>query len=522
MLRKLSVFILTLLFCLCALTPSMEVRADSFDMSTIRERYAIVVDASDPSTALYGLEKNADVQCATGSTIKILTCILALEKGNLEDVITISESAVDFSKYNSLMGIAQGEQWTLKDLLYGLMLPSGNDAAVAIAQHISGSTSSFAKLMNEKAAEIGMTNSHFVTVHGKDKEGHYSTARDMARLTAYALQNETFRQIVSTTTYTCTDVSGSHTISLTNSDRLLIDAVSSDGSFTPKSVLYPDAIGVKTGDTNAAGKCFIGAATRGGTTLIAVLLGGTLDDAEYLANSMNMKEKAKDPYNAQRFEDAIALFDYAFKQMSVLVTVQDLINAGMPVSFPVQVQNYASDDVSAGQITASAKLDTGAQLQLMKPFYDSLMANLTAVAQTRIGTIAAPVSEGDVVGTVEYTLDGTVLFTSNLYADRSVKEGILSTQPSDNPTGTGDSASLIGSTSTMNGSMEEKGPGIGTILLYVLLGLVIFATAAFVTLVIIARVRREKRRREKAARRRRQKERLRRQQEQELRERGEL
>ncbi len=515
MLRKLSVFFLTLLFCLCALVPQGEVRADSFDMTTIRERYAIVVDASDPSTALYGLEKNADVQCATGSTIKILTCILALEKGNLEDLVTISESAVDFSKYNSLMGIAQGEQWTLKDLLYGLMLPSGNDAAVAIAQHISGSTSSFAALMNEKAAEIGMTNSHFITVHGKDKEGHYSTARDMAKLTAYALQNETFRQIVSTTTYTCTDASGSHSITLTNSDRLLVDAVSSDGSFTPKSLLYPDAIGVKTGDTNAAGKCFVGAATRGGTTLIAVLLGGTLDDPEYLANSMNMKEKAKDPYNAQRFEDAIALFDYAFKQMSVLITVQDLINAGMPVSFSVQVQNYASDDANAGQITASAKLDTAAQLQLMKPFYESLMDNLTAVAQPRIGTIAAPVSEGDVVGTVEYTLDGTVLFTSNLYADRSVKEGILSTQPSDNGFGSGNTSSLIGTTSTLDGSGEKSGVGLGTILLYVLIGLIVFALAAFITLIIIARVRREKRRREKAARRRRQQQRLRQQRERE-------
>lgn len=514
MLRKFSVFFLTLVFCLCALTPAMEVRADSFDMSTIRERYVIVVDASDPTTALYGLEKNADVQCATGSTIKILTCILALEKGNLDDLITISENAVDFSKYNSLMGIAQGEQWTLRDLLYGLMLPSGNDAAVAIAEHISGSTSSFAALMNEKAAEIGMTNSHFVTVHGKDKDGHYSTARDMAKLTAYALQNETFRQIVSTTTYSCTDASGSHTIDLTNSDRLLIDATSDDGSYTPKSVLYPDAIGVKTGDTNAAGKCFIGAATRGGTTLIAVLLGGTLDDAEYLANSMNMKAKAKDPYNAQRFEDAIALFDYAFKQMSVLITVQDLINAGMPVSFEVQVQNYASDDSNAGKITASAKLNTTEQLQLMKPFYDSLMTNLSTVAQTRIGTIAAPVSEGDVVGTVEYTYDGTVLFTSNLYADRSVKEGILSTQPSDDPSTSGDTPSLIGSTSTVSNS-ENTGIGFGTVLLYIVIGLVIFALAAFITLVIIARIRREKRRRERAARRRRQRERMRRQRQQE-------
>lgn len=504
MFRKFSVFFLALLLCVSLLFPVPAARADGFDMSALRERYVILVDASDPTTALYGLEKNADERCATGSTIKILSCLIALEQGNPEDVVTISASAVDFSKYNSLMGLQQGEQWTLKDLLYGLMLPSGNDAAVAIAEHIAGSTTAFAKLMNDKAAELGMTNSHFVTVHGKDKTDHYSTARDMAKLTAYALQNEKFREIVSTKTYTCADASGAHSITLTNTDRLLVDAVSSDGSFTPKSLLYPDAIGVKTGDTNAAGKCFVGAATRGGTTLIAVLLGGTLDDPEYLANSMNMREKAKDPYNAQRFEDAIALFDYAFKQMSVLVTVQDLINAGMPVSFPVQVQNYAASDSNAGVVNATARLDTAQELQLMKPFYDSLMADITAVAKTRIGTIAAPISEGDVVGTVEYVVGDTVLFTSNLYADRSVSEGILSTQPSDAPAGTDSNVSLIGSTTTLDGAPVSQGPGLGSILLYILIGLVVLALIGFVALVIVARIRREKRRRERAARRRRQ------------------
>lgn len=190
--------------------------------------------------------------------------------------------------------------------------------------------------------------------------------------------------------------------------------------------------------------------------------------------------------------------------MSVLVTVQDLINAGMPVSFPVQVQNYAASDSNAGVVNATARLDTAQELQLMKPFYDSLMADITAVAKTRIGTIAAPISEGDVVGTVEYVVGDTVLFTSNLYADRSVSEGILSTQPSDAPAGTDSNVSLIGSTTTLDGAPVSQGPGLGSILLYILIGLVVLALIGFVALVIVARIRREKRRRERAARRRRQ------------------
>ena len=170
------------------LLPAPLSRADDFDVGSLRERYAILVDASDPTTALYGIEKNADEQCATGSTIKILTCMLAIESGRLDEEATVSDNAVNFNKkYNSLMGLEAGQKWTIRDLLYGLMLPSGNDAAIAIAEQLAGSTKAFANQMNEKAKELGMTHSHFVTVHGKDNKDHYSTARDMALLTAWAL-----------------------------------------------------------------------------------------------------------------------------------------------------------------------------------------------------------------------------------------------------------------------------------------------------------------------------------------------
>lgn len=503
--RKKVVSLLLVFMFLFLLLPAPSVQADGFDVSTLRERYAILVDASDPTTALYGIEKNADDQCATGSTIKILTCMLAIESGRLDEVTTISENAVNFNKGNSLMTLVAGESWTVRDLLYGLMLPSGNDAAIAIAEHLAGSTKAFVKQMNEKAQELGMTHSHFVTVHGKDNKEHYSTARDMAILTAWALQNATFRQIVSTTTYTCSDTTGSHTITLQNTNRLMIDDPG-DGTYTPISCLYPDAIGVKTGDTNAAGKCFIAAAARGGVTLIAVLLGGTLDDQEYMNKSANMNAKTKDPYNAQRFEDAIAVFDYGFKQMSQLVTVQDLIDMGMPVSFPIQVQNAAKNDPENGLLTVSPRLDVNQQLQLMKPFMDQLTENISSLAETKIGTLVAPINAGDVVGTVEYKVGDSVLFTSNLYADRDVKEGILSSEP------TADSqqplvsagAPLMGTASTLTGE-PVKESNTRKIVLIALITLFVLVLIAFVVFLIIARIRRERRRKAKAAARRKKK-----------------
>ena len=489
--------------------PAPAARADGFDVGTLRERYAILVDANEPTTALYGIEKNADAKCSTGSTIKILTCMLAIESGRLDEVATVSDNAVNFSKYNSLMHLKAGEQWIVRDLLYGLMLPSGNDAAIAIAEHLAGSTKAFANKMNEKAQELGMTHSHFTTVHGKD-EGkadnprNYSTARDMAILTAWALQNDTFRQIVSTTTYTCTDASGAHTEILQNTNRLLIDAVS-DGTYTPISCLYKDAIGVKTGDTNSAGKCFIGAASRGGVTLIAVLLGGTLDDPDYLARYANMNDKAKDPYNAQRFEDAIAMFDYGFKQMSQLLTVQDLIDMGMPVSFPVQVQNAAKNDPKNGLLTVSPRLDAKQQLQLMTPFMEQLTQSISTMAETKIGTLVAPINAGDVVGTVEYRVGNSILFTSNLYADRDVKEGILSSEPTaggNEQPQVSAGAPLMGTASTLTGEPVKEN-STKKIIMIILVVLLVLVVIAFVVFLIIVRIRRERRRKARAAARRR-------------------
>lgn len=517
MLKKSLCLLLALLFCLgMCLVPSVMADGEEtgFDLSSLHCRYAILVDASDPTTALYGIEKNADVQCATGSTIKILSCIIAIENGNLDDVVTVSAEAVNFSAKNSLMGLKEGEQWTLRDLLYGLMLPSGNDAAVAIAEHIAGSTNEFAKLMNKKAEELGMKNSHFITVNGRDSKSHYSTARDMALLTAYALENETFCKIVSTGKYTCTDASGSHTIELINTDRLVVDQVAADGSYTPKSCLYKYGIGVKTGDTNNAGKCFIGAARNGGTTLIAVLLGGALDDEYYQKNWINMHDKQKDPYNAQRFEDAIACFDYAFKKMSVLLTVQDLVDAGLPMEFKnIQVTNYDPNDPEQGLLTVRIDLDTSTEIQLMKPFYEELLPRIsTAYTMSLSDPLYAPITEGDTVGTLTFDFDiAGISPTYNLIATRSIAEGIVATEPVTADGEKTEEPSIIGLATDKDGvvvkvQVEPSEKTLGQKILLIAIIVLAVAVLAFIVFLIIAKIRREKRRKARIARKKRQRE----------------
>ena len=413
---------------LLALVPFTSVsRADSFDLDSIYEPYFILSNAETPTVAYRGIEKEADKQVYPASTTKILTCIVALERGNLDDMVSVSAKAVDFGRGNSLMGLEEGDQYTLRDMLFGMMLPSGNDAAIAIAEHIAGSTDAYADLMNEKANEIGMTHSHFVTVHGKQNENHYTTVRDMALLTAYALNKSPkcaeFREIVGTGTYVAQ--SGPRAITLVNSNRMLIDTPATEDLPSPISCLYADAIGVKTGDTNAAGKCLIAAAERDGVTLIAVLYGGTLGDPDY---NDGWKPAQKDKYNVKRFTDAAALFDYAFSDMVKTVSVSELVSAGMPVEFQINISNAAAEDSQGGVLTVRADLSMDTQLSVMQPDPNATVKDLVIETNTTITNQYAPIGEGAVVGSVTYTYRGKTLTYANLLATRSVKEGTAQTE----------------------------------------------------------------------------------------------
>ena len=224
---------------------------------------ALLVDLRS-QTVLY--QKNADRPVAPASTTKMMTALVAIEYGSLSDTVVIQPADL---REGTGVGLAPGEQWTLKDLLYDLLLSSDNTAAVAIARHVGGSEQAFVALMNQQAADWGLSETHFVNPHGLDEPGHYSSARDLAQIALHGLNDPTFAQIVGTREYRV----GPHT--LVNLNQLL-------GA-------YPGIEGVKTGTTEAAGQCLVAAAERPTGNVLCVVLGST-----------------------DRYADAQALLDYYY------------------------------------------------------------------------------------------------------------------------------------------------------------------------------------------------------------------
>lgn len=186
------------------------------------------------------------------STTKILTAYIALKYGNLDDKITVSKEAVGVPLDSSRAGLLTGDSVTLKDLLYGLMLPSGNDSAVAIAEHISGSEAEFAKLMNEEARILGATNSNFVNAHGYQDENHYTTAYDLYLILKECVKNETFLEVVSSVEYPINidQKNGTYRKVTWKQSNQYVNGYRSE----PSGI---DVVGGKTGTTNEAGACLV-------------------------------------------------------------------------------------------------------------------------------------------------------------------------------------------------------------------------------------------------------------------------
>jgi len=240
---------------------------------TIHAESAILMDAKT-GQILY--EKKSHIHSAPASTTKVLTAIIALESGHLDDEVTVSLRAA--STAGSSMHLAAGQKILLRELVTGLLLRSGNDAAVAIAEHLAGSVENFVILMNDKADTLGALDSHFANPHGLTAVGHYSTAFDLAWITRYALTNPTFAAIVDTreTDIDWLDRRGKeHDQHLRNTNKLLW--------------LLEEVDGVKTGTTGQAGPCLISSATRGNQQLIAVVL-----------------------HDHSRWNDSLALLKYGF------------------------------------------------------------------------------------------------------------------------------------------------------------------------------------------------------------------
>ncbi|WP_440109920.1 D-alanyl-D-alanine carboxypeptidase family protein [Paenibacillus sp. QZ-Y1] len=200
--------------------------------------------------------KDGDKELRIASLTKIMTAIVAIEHSKLDDKVKVTPSS--FAKEGSSIYLKLGEEMTLENMLYGLMLRSGNDAASAIAEHVGGSEEGFVLLMNKKAEQIGLSHSHFMNPHGLDAEGHYSTANDLARLTAYALKNPVFKRIVATENKSAPNPNESWEYSWHNKNKMLR--------------MYEGADGVKTGYTKKAFRCLVSSATRNGQQLAAVTL----------------------------------------------------------------------------------------------------------------------------------------------------------------------------------------------------------------------------------------------------------
>ena len=249
----------------------------------LNARIAVAYDRTS-GNIIYG--KNENKRTAMASTTKIMTAIVLIENADLNQSVVISTKAAGTG--GSRLGLKKNDKITLNDLLYGLMLKSGNDAAVAIAETVGGNIEEFANMMNSKAKELGLENTHFVTPHGLDNPEHYTTAYELAKLADYAMKNEVFAKVVNTKTYTVTINGYPKTINNTNELLGYLEGVN----------------GVKTGFTNNAGRCLVTSVNREGFEIITVVL---QDDTKKI-----------------RTTDSIKLIEYVYNNYE-LVNIQEIV-----------------------------------------------------------------------------------------------------------------------------------------------------------------------------------------------------
>ena len=324
-------------------------------------RSAVLIEA-ETGRVLY--EKNAHEPLPMASTTKVMTALLALERGNLQDTVTASRNA--FGVPGTSIYLSEGEQLTLEEMLYGLMLQSGNDAAVAIAEHIGGSVAEFCRMMTARAEELGCENTVFSTPHGLPADNHHTTAWDLSLIAREALKNETFRAIVSTQRASIPWAGHDYNRVLKNKNKLLST--------------YPGAMGVKTGYTKAAGRCLVFAARQDGMTLIGVVL--------------NCPEW---------FDEAAAILNAGFANWQRVT----MLSAGESVR-QVPVENGVKESVTVRalyDVSAPVAVDTWPDLKIDLP-----------------DTLPAGVLRGQIVGEAKLLDGGEVIVSVPLYAEETVAQ----------------------------------------------------------------------------------------------------
>jgi len=304
--------------------------------------------------------RNPDTHRSIASITKVMTAIVALERGNLDDWVVVSETAATVGE--SSAGFASSQSYTLRYMLEAMMMVSGNDSSVAIAEHIGGSEAGFVQMMNEQAAAIGMDQTHFANPHGLDQENHYSTASDVAKMIRYAMKIPVFREIVATPYFTMPNGETRN-----NTNRLL--------------AIYEGANGVKTGMTLNAGLCLAASAARGDIELYSVVLAA--------------------PSDAERFQESADLLEFGFAHYASRVLMEGETQLGT-----IEVTNYIDVALAAG----IAQSVSATYYDLLGPVEHHF----------EIVPVKAPISEGTVVGFVTFTQNGKELATEPIVAFESI------------------------------------------------------------------------------------------------------
>lgn len=358
--KRLVLLALTVFFCLPFIRLD-QAYAVSENQLSVSAKAAVLLEA-DTGRILY--EKNKDKQLSMASTTKIMTALLALESGNLDEPFVVDEKAIQVE--GSSMGLKVGDTVTLRALVCGMLLPSGNDAANAGAVRVAGSIEAFSEKMNLRAKEIGMENTHFVTPSGLDDEAHYSTAYDMAKLARVAIRNSAFRDICSCSKMQVSFGNPPYRRWLTNHNRLLQE--------------YQGAIGLKTGFTKKSGRCLVSAAERDGVRLIAVTLNAPND-----------------------WQDHTKLLNYGFEAVE-------------PKQFTVEYEDIRLQMVGG-------KSDTFSVVPLVMPMVNVEEKDLSRITQKVLVEpfYYAPLKAGDVVGKIVLYLDGAEVGSCSLIAKEDVE-----------------------------------------------------------------------------------------------------
>ena len=338
---------------------------------------AVILIENTTGKTLY--EKNSEQKMYPASTTKILTAIIVIENSNLDDIVTVSQTAISNipSGYSSAY-LNAGEEISVDNLLKVLLIHSANDAANVLAEHVSGSIDQFVNLMNEKAQELGCANTHFVTTNGIHDDNHYTTARDLSIIARYCMKNPIFREYVSTPrcTIPATNKSQERTYKNTN------DLINISSAY-----YYPGCIGVKTGYTSEAKNCLISACNKNGLQLIAVVLG---------SGSVNGK--------SARYLDSKTLYDYGYSNYSMKTISQ---------------KSSVLETITVPHATKETKdLDLILEDNVVALVRNNSSTNISPEISVS-GNISAPISANSVIGTATYTIDGQT-YTSNIIASHDV------------------------------------------------------------------------------------------------------